>query len=557
MKSDTCFSTSENLSCGKSDKQSLNADEPLPIWRASARMAVVAIASVVAAGVMATGMVGCASSSGIFTQSTMRDAASLGLHDQGRVARELAQDVQSDWWREFGDATLNELVAQAVENSPNLKLAQARLARAQAATESARSAGQLQINGQADATHQRYTANGAVPPPLAGSIRDTGILQLNASWELDLFGKNRAALDAAIGSANATEADAQAARILLASNVSRAYFQLVRLNEQAGVARRALAQREEILKLVADRVNAGLDTRLELRQSEGGLPEARLQLETIDEQIALARNALVALTGQTEASNRVLAQALPALGAIKIEAVSTTLPADLLGRRADIAAARWRVQAASSDVVNAKTQFYPNVNLVAFAGFSSIGLNRLLDAGSQQWGIGPALRLPIFDAGRLRANLRGKTADLDAAVESYNASVIDAVRDVADQVASSQAITRQMAEQRGAQAVAESAYEIAVQRYRAGLGTYLNVLTVESAVLAQRRVAVDLAARALDTRVALMRALGGGYAPAQALPLSQTSVSSNDTAAMKSIAAPARITWATGQSDSKKEALTP
>ena len=189
------------------------------------------------------------------------------------------------------------------------------------------------------------------------------------------------------------------------------------------------------------------------------------------------------------------------------------MPADLLGRRADIAAARWRVEAASRDVANAKTQFYPNINLVAFAGFSSIGLDRLLDAGSQQWGVGPALRLPIFDAGRLRANLRGKSADLDAAVESYNAAVIDAVRDVADQIASSQAITRQQAEQRAAQTAAEGAYEIAVQRYKAGLGNYLHVLTAETSVLNQRRQAVDLAARALDTQVGLMRALGGGYAP--------------------------------------------
>ena len=130
--------------------------------------------------------------------------------------------------------------------------------------------------------------------------------------------------------------------------------------------------------------------------------------------------------------------------------------------------------------------------------------------------------MPIFDAGRLRANLRGKTADLDAAVESYNAAVIDAVRDVADQVASSQAIVRQQTEQRAAQDAAEGAYDIAVQRYKAGLGNYLNVLTAETSVLAQRRLAVDLAGRALETQVALMRALGGGYAPEQNPALQDT-----------------------------------
>jgi NodT family efflux transporter outer membrane factor (OMF) lipoprotein len=194
-------------------------------------------------------------------------------------------------------------------------------------------------------------------------------------------------------------------------------------------------------------------------------------------------------------------------------ALQANIPADLLGRRADIAAARWRVEAATSDVKNAKTLFYPNVNLTAFAGFQSLGFGKLLKSGSEQWGVGPAISLPIFEGGKLRANLRGKSADLDVAIESYNAAVIDAVRDAADQVASAQSITRQQAEQRAAQTAAEGAYDIAVQRYRAGLGNYLNVLTAETAVLAQRRLAVDLAARALDTQVGLARALGGGWQP--------------------------------------------
>jgi outer membrane protein TolC len=130
--------------------------------------------------------------------------------------------------------------------------------------------------------------------------------------------------------------------------------------------------------------------------------------------------------------------------------------------------------------------------------------------------VGPAIRLPIFEGGKLRANLRGKNADLDAAIESYNAAVLDAIRDTADQVASAQSIARQQKEQHDAQESAEAAYQIATERYKAGLGTYLNVLSAETAVLAQRRLGVDLAARALDTQVALIRALGGGYRPAEA-----------------------------------------
>ena len=452
-------------------------------------------------------MAGCADMSGIDPHAQLRQPGSLGL-PVASTAVEVPSPVASDWWSAWGDPQLDRLVKQALQDNPNLKIAQTRLARALAVTDVADAALLPQVNGAFDATRQLYTRNGAIPAPLAGTIRESGTLQLSASWELDFFGKYRSALEAALGAAQAAEADAQAARVLLSANVVRSYTQLVRLHEQLGVAERTLAQRQETLVLVKDRVKAGLDTRLELYQSEGGLPEARQQIEALKEQMVLTRNALGALVGAPQAAQDIQ---VPPLAALKPTPLPTEIPVNLLGQRADIAAARWRVEAAGKDVVNAKTQFYPNVNLVAFAGFSSIGLGRLLESGSQQWGVGPALRLPIFEGGRLRAQLRTKTADLDAAVESYNASVLDAVRDVADQVASSQSISKQQAEQRQAQSAAEGAYAIALQRYKAGLGNYLQVLTAESTVLAQRRQSVDLTARALDAQVGLARALGGGY----------------------------------------------
>lgn len=459
------------------------------------------------------GLTGCADFSGIASKAQLRDAASVGLTAPapGTPQADLAA-VPSDWWRGFGDAQLDALVQQALATSPSLKQAEARIARAQAFAETTRAADGPQLNAGADATRQLYTTNGLYPAPLAGNIYNSANARLTGSWEIDFFGKNRAALDAAIGSANAAQADAQAARLLLAANVARNYVQLARLHAQLTVAERTLAQREETLRLVRDRVEAGLDTRLEQRQSEGSLPEARQQIEALHEQVALTRNAIGALVGQPN-----VAQALipPALEAIQSIAVPSTLPADLLGRRPDVAAARWRVEAATQDVTVARAQFYPNVNLTAFVGLSSIGLDRFAEASSKEWGFGPAIRLPIFDSGRLRANLRGKSADLDAAVESYNAALLDAVHDTADQLASAGSIDRQQAQQRQAQEAAESAYAIAQQRYKAGLGNYLNVLTAETNVLVQRRQAVDLAARRLDTQVALARALGGGYqAPA-------------------------------------------
>lgn len=246
------------------------------------------------------------------------------------------------------------------------------------------------------------------------------------------------------------------------------------------------------------RVSAGLDTRLELRQSEGALPEARQQIEALREQAALTRNALGALVGEPKAF---LALTPPALAAMQSAAIPAVLPADLLGRRPDVAAALAR-GGQRADVAVARAQFYPNVSLTAFAGLASMGLGNFVEAGSREWGVGPALRLPVFDAGRLRANLAGKSADLDAAVESYNAALLDAVRDAADQLASSASVERQMAEQRQAGEAAEAAYAIARKRYEAGLGNYLQVLSAETQVLAQRRLAVDLPRAAWTPRPA-------------------------------------------------------
>ena len=323
-------------------------------------------------------MAGCADMSGIDPHAQLRQPDSLGLPTASTVVK-LPSPVASEWWHAWGDPQLDRLVKQALQDNPSLKIAQTRLARALAVTDVADAALLPQVNGAFDATRQLYTRNGAIPAPLAGTIRESGTLQLSASWELDFFGKYRSALDAALGTAQAAEADALAARVLLSANVVRSYTQLVRLQAQLGVAERTLAQRQETLVLVQDRVKAGLDTRLELHQSEGGLPEARQQIEALKEQMALTRNALGALVGAPQAAQDIQ---VPPLAALRPTSLPTEIPANLLGQRADIAAARWRVEAAGKDVVDAKTQFYPNVNLVAFAGFSSIGLGRLLESGS-------------------------------------------------------------------------------------------------------------------------------------------------------------------------------
>jgi NodT family efflux transporter outer membrane factor (OMF) lipoprotein len=377
----------------------------------------------------------------------------------------------------------------------------------------------VQLHGAGDLTRQHFSSNSIYPPPLGGSIRTLANAQIGAGWEFDFFGRNRAALAAAVGAGRAAEAEAQAARLVLASNVARSYGQLARLFEQRAIAERALQQRDELLGLIRQRVQAGLDTTVELRQGEGALPEARQQIAQIDEQITLTRHALAALTAQPPQALDTL-EAGPGSARLPGSAMTlpTRLPADLLGRRADITAARWRIEAASSDVASAKAAFYPNINLMAFAGLASIGLDKLVNASSEQYGAGPAIRLPIFDGGRLRAGLRGKTAELDAAIESYNAAVLEAVHETADPISSLRAIALQQREQAQAQSAAEAAHDLATQRYRAGLSTYLVVLNAEAGVLNQRRQAADLRARAWDAQVALIRALGGGYAAPADVP---------------------------------------
>ena len=479
---------------------------------------------------VAVGLTGCASSSGISPQALLRDALSLGLSAPAVVSAAApatlstpvtvaTPGMSSPWWQAFGDAQLNRLVDEALQNNPGFKLAQARVAKAQAALDLTDTLGAPQVAGSMSATRQQYSAHGLVPASLAGKVSDSGTVQIASSWEIDLFGRNRVVLDAAIGNVRAMQADREAARMLLASNVVRTYVQLARLNAQLTVAQQTLAQRSQVLRLVQQRVSAGLDSALELAQSQSALPEAQFQIEVLQEQVTLLRHSLSALLGQPKVAPKM---ELPTLAGFSTLTATNTLPADLLGRRPDIAAARWRVEAATQDMGTARLQFYPNINLMAFAGLSSIGLNNLLTSDSQQWGVTPAISLPLFQESRLRANLRGKAADLDAAIESYNAVLVDAVRDVADQLTSIGAIQSQQVQQREAQAATQRAYDIAKQRYEAGLSNYLSVLTAEVAVLTQQRQAVDLAARALDTQVGLMRALGGGYQAE--LPLVQSTL---------------------------------
>ena len=463
-------------------------------------------------------LAGCASQGPAHQPLARLGSADVGLNDSANLgAADATALASSQWWTSLGDARLNQLIDQALAGSPSLAASNARFEKAAALATASSTASDVRGTLSADATRQRYTANGMIPAPIAGNIFNSANLQAGLSWSPDLFGKHAADLQAALGQARAAKADSAAAANQLAAQVARSYIALARLIAQKEVAQRTLGQRQSLLSLSEQRTRAGLDSQVELTQAQAGMPDAQTQIEMLGEQITLARRTIAVLCAQAPDAQNALS---PRLSVLRIQPVPQALGADLLGRRPDVVAARWRVEAATQGIESARADFYPDVNLTAFVGLNALGLDNLLQGSSRQMGITPALRLPIFDGKRLRAQLRGKQADLDTAIAQYNGAVLDAVKQAGDAIASVQSLQRQQQLQTESLSKAERAYDFAVQRYQAGLGSQITVLNTETQLINQRRLAVDLQARELDTRVALAAALGGGWSddtPAVAL----------------------------------------
>ena len=413
------------------------------------------------------------------------------------------------WWSQFGDAQLDALVGEALGSSPSMRLARARVDRALALARVAGAEGDPRLDASFSTQRQRITEHGIFPPPIAGAWIWQNQAMLNFSYDFDFWGRHEAAHDAALGQARAAAADAQAARLVLASAICATYVQLADRYEQLDLMREELALRERQAAIVERRTDAGLESRVELNQAEGAIPEARQRIVQAEESIALARNQLAALLGQ--GPDRGLQIARPALKAGAAPALPAELPANLLGRRPDIVASRWRVEAAAEDVAGARAAFYPNINLAASFGLQAITWSEFLDPGSTAFAVGPAISLPIFDGGRLRGELGVKSADYDAAAEQYNQALADALREVADQVAAWRSIERQQPLVESTLASAETAHDYALSRYRAGLTNYVTVLSTESQLTAARSRAADLRTRRLEAAIGLARALGGGY----------------------------------------------
>ena len=454
-------------------------------------------------------LAGCASTHGLKPQSDLTGADSLAASRAlaGASVGSAAWPAQ-EWWTRFGDPQLDQLVEEALAGSPSLKVALARARQASAVANAANAARSPRVDSSLSATRERFPVNGLVPPPYAGGWATFDQLQATLSWDIDFWGKNRAAFEQALGLARSAAVDAQAARLALSVDMAHAYVQLMRAYLQLDVAQATVEQRERIRALTRDRNAAGIDSRLELKQAEAAVPAAREQVEQLNETIDLTRNQMAALLGQ--GPDRGLAIERPAAMASADAALPSRVPSQLLGRRPDIVAQRWRVEAARRGIDVAQAQFYPDVNLTAFVGFQSLGTSGFLSLGSREVGVGPALSLPLFDAGQRRANLAAADAQYDVAVEQYNQTLSDALREVVDQLSSFRSLAQQRSQQQQALAASREAYDLATLRYREGVGNYLQVLSAEAPLLAQEALEVDLRARALDLSINLVRALGGG-----------------------------------------------
>ena len=475
---------------------------------------------------------GCANYSGIHATGQLAPAAA---YQSGSSLSGGGGDwPDSSWVQQFGDAQLVALTAEALAHNPDIQSAQARIAAAQAQAESARGAAlpSLLLSGNASRgyTYQNIklqTPTGPITP--SSSWSNSGQAFLSLSYELDLWGKNRATLARAISQSKAAAAEEQQARLSLTAALASAYNQLAQQYATRDVIEQQAQQRDGLSRLSDARLKAGLDSEMEQSQAAQTAAEIRTQLAQLDEQILLTRYQLGSLLGQ--GPDRGLGIARPQLADLPMPKLPDNIPLDLLGRRPDIVSARWQVEAADQQTLAAKARFYPDFNLSAFAGYVSFGLSDLGNSYAKGFGLQPAFTLPIFEGGQLRANLKGEVAQYDVAVANYNQALNTALTDIAEQIASVRASELQLQSQAEALQQSQHGYELVQQRYKAGLASEQTLLNAQAGLLGAQQRSIDLQARRRSLQIALIKSLGGGFdaqsaglalAPAPAAPPAPT-----------------------------------
>ncbi|WP_430391924.1 efflux transporter outer membrane subunit [Dyella sp. 20L07] len=457
-------------------------------------------------------LAGCASSGGLHPVGSLIDSLSLKSdRSLSSVKVSPAAWPAEDWWTGLGDPQLSALISEALKDNPNLAVADARARQAQAEVGVADAERGPSVTAGANAIGQRLPIT-AAPPDLGGGtftwFKDA---RASFSWGLDLWGGKRAAWEAALGQQRAREVEAQAARIELSTNVARAYVQLGYAFAQQDVAKAEQDRANTARKLTQQRVTAGLDNQLQLKQSDTEVANADQQLAAADRAIDAARSSLSVLLGKGPDRGMDITRPQQLEPAALV--APADLPVELMGHRADLVAARWQVEAAGKEIKVAKTQFLPNVGISAMAGFAAAGATNPLQMPARFYTFGPSLSLPIFDGGRLRSNLAGKDAQYDQAVAQYNQTLVSAVNEVADDYNAVQSAQVQVAAQQRALDAATQAWQLSEQRYKAGVGSYLEALIVRQQLLLAQQHMAALKSQQIDLSVQLIQALGGGFRP--------------------------------------------
>ncbi|ODP32228.1 efflux transporter outer membrane subunit [Pandoraea sp. ISTKB] len=420
----------------------------------------------------------------------------------------------SAWWRVFGDDQLTSLMALAAQSAPSIHAAQARLRQAEAAGEAAAADRYPRVDGAASATADRFPNHYTFPSPYAGNYGSQGSLGISLQYHLDFWGKWRDAAHAAEWRARAAEFEAADARLVLQTSLAAAYLRLDATYRLRDVAEQGRARRNGLIAVLSERRRAGLETDIGLVASEDAVSLTRAEIARYDAQIAGHRHMIAALLGQSPAFADTLAR--PHVRPSADPAPVSNLPAVLLGYRPDVAARRSAAEAAAKDIGVARAAFYPDVDLSAFAGLQSLGLGYLLRAGSTSAQIGPAITLPIFEGGRLRANLRGRVAEYDAAVSAYNATVVNALQQVADAVATLKAARTRQDTARGSNGHWMRVVALHRLRQQSGLSDARDLLNAQTALLLSQRREAEADADVAEAQIALIRALGGAWSPSAA-----------------------------------------
>lgn len=414
------------------------------------------------------------------------------------------------WWRLAGDPQLTQLIEEGLASSPQVAIAMARIRRAEAEVRRVGAARLPTVSGEAEGGSRRQSGNNGIPAQfLPDGWRDYGQASLAFGFDIDVWGRNRAAYAAATSDGRAAVVEAAQARLILSVAITAAYAELGRHYRERDIVEAVLANRRAMTELAAEREHNGLDSRISLYRTEAELAGAEQDLAAIDESIGLRRNQLAALVGA--GPDRGLTITRPPLSPSTPLGLPAGLTTDLLGRRPDIVAARERVEAAADRLNVARAGFFPAVNLRALIGLQALGLGNLVNSGSLFGTVGPAISLPIFQGGALRAQYGRAGADYDEAVASYNQLVISAYQQVADAVTQREAADRRLAAARSALNASEDALALVRIRYAAGLASGLDVLPGERSVLDLRLAVISLETYERGATLALIRALGGGF----------------------------------------------